>query len=207
MQVPGLLQEYKGCLATRKFDEAEKINKEINYFITNEINTTGKELKDFAHDLLDEAYRFEESVPVYFAAASLFKKKGYLGWMSLCVGGDLLWRGMHLANKRMIERDVTMKDVVKRHVIPLMRDIKNQMLEVTSVSEGDKCWCMSEVLRYIAKSEELVDDDVAANKAREESRVWEGRLRELEEESESSEVEEGSESSEVEEEPETYLMQ
>jgi len=86
MQVPGLLQEYKGCLATRKFDEAEKINKEINDFITNEINTTGKELKDFAEGLLFEADRFEESIPVYFAAASLFKKKGNLEFMRYCVG-------------------------------------------------------------------------------------------------------------------------
>jgi len=172
MQVPGLLQEYKGCLATRKFDEAEKINKEINYFITNEINTTGWELRSFAHDLLNEADRIEESVPVYFAAASLFKKKGDLEGMSDCVGdyGDVRWswRGMHAANERMIERDVTMKDVVKRHVIPLMRDIKNQMLEMTSVSEEDKCWCISWVLRYIARSEELVDDDVAAHEAWEE---------------------------------------
>jgi len=103
---------------------------------------------------------------------------------------------MNGANERMIIRDVTMKDVVKRHVIPLMHDIKNQMLEMTSVSEEDKCRFMSEVLRYIARSEELVDDDVAANKAREESRLWEGRWRGLEEESESSEMEEGSESSE-----------
>ena len=89
-----------------------------------------------------------------------------------------MWGGMYGANMRMIERDVTMKDVVKRHVIPLMHDIKNQMLEVTSVSEGDKCEDMCLVLEYIAESEELVDDDVAANKAREEWRVWEGRLRE-----------------------------
>ena len=85
MQVPGLLQEYKGCLATRKFDEAEKINKEINDFITNEINTTGWELRSFAHDLLNEADRFEESVPVYFAAASLHKKKGSLDGMCFSV--------------------------------------------------------------------------------------------------------------------------
>jgi len=201
MQVPGLLQEYKGCLATRKFDEAEKINKEINYFITNEINTTGLELWRFAHDLLRKAYRCEESVPVYFAAASLFKKEGDLEMMRYCVEGVGLWKGMHGANMGMIARDVTMKDVVKRHVIPLMRDIKNQMLEMTSVSE-DKCRFMSEVLRCIAESEELVDDDVAAMVAREESRVWElerWRLR--------RELEEESESSEVEEEPGTYLMQ
>jgi len=188
MQVPGLLQEYKGCLATRKFDEAEKINKEINYFITNEINTTGDELMDFADDLLNEAGRFEESIPVYFAAASLFKKEGDLKWMRHCVDGDdvVCWGGMHGANQGMITRDVTMKDVVKRHVIPLMHDIKNQMLEMTSVSEKVKCWEMSRVLEFIAESEtwsvKLVDDDVAAKEAREESRVWEERWRsELEE--------------------------
>ena len=112
---------------------------------------------------------------------------------------------MHGANRKMIKRDVTMKDVVKRHMIPLMRDIKNQMLEVTSVSEEDKdkCECMSWVLRFIAESEELVDDDVAANKAWEESRVWRSESSEMEEESESSEMEEDSESSEMEEDSES----
>ena len=107
---------------------------------------------------------------------------------SFCVSDG--WKGMHGANVRMIGRDVTMKDVVKRHVIPLMRDIKNQMLEMTSVSEEDKCWCISWVLRYISRSEELVDDDdVAAMEALMESmqsRVWE-----LKEESESSEEQPG----------------
>jgi len=185
MQVPGLLQEYKGCLATRKFDEAEKINKEINDFITNEINTTGDELWYFCDHLLNKADRFEETIPVYFAAASLYKVRR-LARMSLCVGCIVWWGGMHGANVRMIECDVTMKDVVKRHVIPLMHDIKNQMLEVTSESEYAKCEHMSRVLGYIAESEELVDDDVAAKEAREEGRAWEERLRELEEESESS---------------------
>jgi len=162
MQVPGLLQEYKGCLATRKFDEAEKINKEINDFITNEINTTGRELKDFAEDLVVKADRFEESIPVYFTAASLYKEGNLerrMEGMRRCVGGGWWWGGIHGANRRMIARDVTMKDVVKRHVIPLMHDIKNQMLGVTSVSEKVKCGLMSRVLEYIAESEKLVRDD------------------------------------------------
>jgi len=193
MQVLGLLQEYKGCLATRKFDEAETINKEINYFITNEINTTGWELRRFADDLLNNADRFEESIPVYFAAASLYKKEGDLVGMRLCVGDCCFvggwrgnvggWRGIREANMGMIKRDITMKDVVKRHVIPLMHDIKNQMLEMTSESEKDKCWLMRRVLEYIAESQKLVDDDVASKETKEE------RWRELEEE------------------PETYLMQ
>ena len=169
MQVPGLLQEYKGCLATRKFDEAEKINKEINDFVTNDINTTEEELTSFGDDLVDEADRFEESIPVYFAAASLLRESVGSGWW---------WDGLNRANMWMIERDVTMKDVVKRHVIPLMHDIKNQILEMTSVSEEDKCWCMSRALRSIAESEKLAGDDVAAKEAREESRVWWGRWRE-----------------------------
>jgi len=181
MELPSLLQEYKSCLATRKFDEAEKLNKEINYFITNEINTTGWELMSFADDLLNNADRFEESIPVWFAAASLCKKKGDLVGMSLCVG--VQWGGMHRANKSMIDRDVTMKEVVKRHVIPLMLDIKNQMLEVTPESEGRKCERLSRVLKYIAKSEKCVDDDEAAQEALKESRVWWERLR-LEEERE-----------------------
>jgi len=171
-QVPSLLQEYKSCLATRKFDEAKKMNKETNYLITNEINTTGWELWRFAHDLLWKADCFEESIPVYFAAASLFKKEGDLMEMTWCVDE---WKGMHGANRRMIARDVTMKEVVKRHVIPLMHDIKNQMLEMTSVIDKDKCFNMSYVLEYIARSEDLVDDDVAAKEAREESKVWEER--------------------------------
>jgi len=198
MQVPRFLEEYKGCLATRKFDEAEEINKEINNFIANEINTTGWELKRFADDLLTKADRIEKSIPVYFATASLFEKEGDLRGMSLCVFGDWfvedewVWRGqmqmkivgieggMHGANLGMIKRDVTMKEVAKCHVIPLMRDIKNQMLEVTPTSEkeaGEYCKRMSYVLEYIAESEKLVYDDVAAKEAREESKVWLERWR------------------------------
>ena len=187
-QVPSLLQEYKSCLATRKFGEAKKTNKEINYLITNEINTTGEELWSFAEDLLFKADCIEESIPVSFAAASLYKKEGDLMGMSWCVGGGWGlgylggWGGMHGANKRMIERDVTMKEVVKRHMIPLMHDVKNQMLEMTSVREKVKCERMSSVLDSIALSEALVDDDVAAKEAREEREVWEERRRRIEEE-------------------------
>ena len=100
-----------------------------------------------------------------------------------------VWGGMHWANKRMIERDVTMKEVVKRHVIPLMHDVKSQMLEMTSVSDIDKCKYMSEVLEYIARSEGLVDDDVAAKQAWEERRrIGEQRRRRIEEERERIEV-------------------
>ena len=80
-EVPSLLQKYKSCLATRKFVKAKKTNKEINYLITNEINTPGEELWSFAEDLLLKADCFEESIPVYFAAASLLKKEGNLVMM------------------------------------------------------------------------------------------------------------------------------
>ena len=168
-QVPSLLQEYKSCLATRKFDEGKKINNEINYLITNEINTTGWDLIHFADNLLFKADFFEESIPVFFAAASLCEKNEDIGGMSTCIGfrWDIGWGGMYGANKRMIERDVTMKEVVKRHVIPLMHHVKNQMLEMTSVSDSDKLFEMSLVLECIAGSEELVDDDVAAKEAKE----------------------------------------
>jgi len=172
--VPSLLQEYKSCLATRKFDEAKKTNKEIHCLITNEINTTGWELKRFADDLVTKADCLEECVPVYFAAASLFKKEGNLEWMGMCVD---LWGGIYAANKRMIERDVTMKEVVKRHMIPLMHEVKSQLLEATSVSEEVKCEGMSWVLDYIAESEGLVDDDDAAKEAMKESEAWEERRR------------------------------
>ena len=183
-QVPSLLQEYKSCLATRKFDEAKKINKEINDLITNEINTTGEELWNFADGLQWRADRFEESIPVLFATASLFKKEGNLYDMSWSVGYGgyaVPWEGMHGAIRSMIERDVTMKEVAKHHVIPLMHDVKNQMLEMTSVSEKDNCERMSWVLACIAVSEELIDDDVAAKEAREESKVWKERRRRIEE--------------------------
>ena len=172
-QVSILFQEYKSCLATRKFDEAKKINKEINDLITKKINITGRELMRFADNLLFTADCFEESIPVYFTAASLFKKEGDLMLMRRCV--DFAGWGMYKANMGMIKRDVTMKEVVKRHVIPLMHDVKNQMLEMTSVSDKDKCECISELLDSIARSEKLVHDDVAAMEAREESREWKGR--------------------------------
>jgi len=142
----------------------------------------------FACRLLWEADCFEVSIPVYFAAASLLKKERDM-WplllkMSYCVGFKPISgrpKGMYWASKWLIRRDATMKEVVKRHVIPLMHDVKNQMLEVTSVSEEDKCRWMNQVLGKIAKSEELVDDDEAAEEAWKECDVWEERRKREEE--------------------------
>ena len=148
----------------------KKRKTEINYLITNGINATGQELRIFAEDLVEKADCFEESIPVYFAAASLSAKNGELKEMRWCVGGCRT--GMQGASEGMIARDVTMKEFVKRHVIPLMHDVKNQMSEVTSVSEADKCGWMSIVLRDIVASERLVDDNEAALEARKESDAW-----------------------------------
>jgi len=94
--------------------------------------------------------------------------------MFLCVDGMLG------ASKKMIARDVTMEEIVNRHVIPLMHDVKKQMLETISKSPEDKFSNMSSVLSYIAWSEELVDDDEAALEARKEREVWEERKRRIE---------------------------
>jgi len=182
-EIPSLLQEYKNFLATRKFDEAEKTNKVIHSLITNEISTTGDELRRFATELLN-AGRYEESIPVYFAAAFLYTKEDLWG-MRYCVGVG--WdghgsAGILGASLKMIGRDVAMKEVVKCHVIPLMHDVKNQMLEMTSVSEKDKSWWMSQVLERIARSAKLVDDDEAAKEALKESRVWKEKWWQIEEE-------------------------
>ena len=113
-------QKYKIFLATRNFAEAKNTNKVIQSLITNGINTTGDELRRFATELL-EADRYEESIPVYFAAAFLYTKEDWWG-MWYCVGGDGHEPGGILgANVKMIKRDVTIKQVVKHHVIPLMQ--------------------------------------------------------------------------------------
>ena len=180
-QVPCLLQEYRRYLATKNFDDAKKTNKEINYLITRGIYSGESELVSFANDLLLKDNRCEECISVYCAAASLYKTEGYLGRMALCVGGGgLLGRdGIHRANKMMIERDITLKKVVKCHVIPLMHDIKSLMLEVPSASEEDICWWMVYVLEYISASEELVDDDEAAKAAMKERETWQKRWRQI----------------------------
>jgi len=162
-QVQTLLEKYKSCLATRKLDEAKKTSEGINSVITNGMNTTGMELLSFAQDQLKNG-RCEESIPVFFAAASMFHKEGDLMRMSCCLGA----KGIQGANTKIIKCDATMKDVVKRHVIPLMHDVRNLMLQVTTASEKDKSWWMGQVLEYIAYSAQLVDDHEAAKRAREE---------------------------------------
>jgi len=62
-------------------------------------------------------------------------------------------------------------------VIPLMHDVKNQMSEMTSVSEKDKCRGIRRVLDCIAWSAKLVNDDVAAKGAMKEREVWDERRR------------------------------
>jgi len=75
--------------------------------ITNGINTTGRELERFTLDLVINAWCFEESIPVYFAAAFLFRKKGDLEGRSECVG-DAGFGGWRTGvNESKIKLDVT----------------------------------------------------------------------------------------------------
>jgi len=168
-EVPGLLQHYKGCLADRKLDEAKNTIKKLNFLIASEFNTPGNELNSFAEDLL-QSDRCEEAIAVFFVAISLFKEKEYLWGMSECLGG--YGRGIHEANSRMINYDITMKEVVKYHVIPIMHDFKNQMLEMTAVNEEDNDGAISWALGCIAWSEGLVYDDETANETYKERGAW-----------------------------------
>jgi len=91
--------------------------------------------------------------------------------MFLCVDG------MYGASKKMIARDVTMEEVVNRRVIPLMHDVKKQMLETISKSPEDKFSNMSGAL--VHRLERRIDDE-AALEARKEREVWEERKRRIE---------------------------
>jgi len=67
-------------------------------------------------------------------------------------------------SRKTISNDVTMTEVVKKHVISFMLEIMERMKHVTSVDKGKRCELVVQAVRKFANSEELIGDDDAAKK-------------------------------------------
>lgn len=153
-QVPSLNKKYSHWLETGKWDEAKQTLVRITCLITEEINAAGSDLQSLG-DLVRRK-DCHEAILLYFASASSWKSVGTLRGMKACV--EKLWE----VNKTMVERSHRAKGLVKYHVIPLMHDIKEDMLLVPEKNKEEKCEFEVKAFHCIAKSYIMVDEQSTA---------------------------------------------
>lgn len=115
--------------------------------------TVSKEMHEFGHELQRDGLG-QESILVYFGAAMMYRNEVY---------GKVALVGMHgcearlkEASIRLVATDPGKKQLVKDHVIPLMREITNWMEQVVTDDDSLKCWKIVFALLAIVCCEDLV---------------------------------------------------
>lgn len=110
-------------------------------------------MHEFGHELQRDGLG-QESILVYFGAAMMYRNEVY---------GKVALVGMHgcearlkEASIRLVATDPGKKQLVKDHVIPLMREITNWMEQVVTDDDSLKCWKIVFALLAIVCCEDLV---------------------------------------------------
>lgn len=158
---PDLVKNYKLCLESGNTDKARRLLTDISRLVFSEVDTTAKEMRK-AGDKFRNVKRYLDSIPFLFASVSLDKRdedgKRLLEEMKWCI-----WR-MSEVSKGMSAGDVSLQRVVKSHLIPLMREIMEDMKN-TEEDEEAKVDEIIWALRWISESEAAINEFQSAEAA------------------------------------------
>ncbi|XP_078493403.1 uncharacterized protein LOC144748822 [Ciona intestinalis] len=150
-----LVNHYQCCMLARKTEEAVRIKEQLKTLIKEKFQTTPNKIETFADTIRGEG-RDMEAILFYQIAAEFYGNQSKAGLVGIvnCV------KGIIESIKAMLSRDKGLKPIVRTHVIPLMRDMREMIRRSDDVSEEDRCleevWC----LHCIGWSEYLVGDQI-----------------------------------------------
>ncbi|XP_078493397.1 uncharacterized protein LOC144748818 [Ciona intestinalis] len=148
-----LVNHYRCCMLAGETEEAMRIKEQLKKLIKEKFQTTPNEIKTFAHTIRGEG-RDMEAILFYQIVAEFYGNQSKAGLVGI---RNCAW-GIKESIKAMLSRDKELKPIVRTHVIPLMRDMREMIRRSDDVSEEDRCleevWC----LHCIGWSEYLVDD-------------------------------------------------
>ncbi|XP_078493411.1 uncharacterized protein LOC144748828 [Ciona intestinalis] len=134
-------------------EEAIRIKEQLKTLIKEKFQTTPNEIKAFADNIRGEG-RDMEAILFYQIAAEFYGNQSKAG----LVGIRNCAEGIKESIEAMLSCDEELKAIVRTHVIPLMRDMREMIRRSDDVSEEDRCleevWC----LHHIEWSEDLVGD-------------------------------------------------
>ncbi|XP_078493382.1 uncharacterized protein LOC144748814 [Ciona intestinalis] len=161
-----LVNHYRCCMLVGETEEAIRIKEQLKTLIKEKFQTTPNEIKTFADTIRGEG-RDMEAILFYQIAAEFYgnqSKAGLVGikYCALGIGESIM---------AMLSRDKELKPIVRTHVIPLMRDMREMIRRSDDVSEEDRC--LEEVccLHRIEYSEYLVGDRINCESTVEEAIV------------------------------------
>ncbi|XP_078493051.1 uncharacterized protein LOC108949958 [Ciona intestinalis] len=148
-----LVNHYRCCMLVGEMEEAIQIKEQLMTILKEKFETTANEIKTSADTIRDEE-RDMEAILFYLIAAEFYGNQS-----KECLVGisDCAW-GMKESIRPMLSRDKGLKPIVRTHVIPLMRDMREITRGSDDVSEENRCLQEVECLCQIGVSEYLVGD-------------------------------------------------
>nr|XP_002121844.1 uncharacterized protein LOC100176565 [Ciona intestinalis] len=148
-----LVNHYRCCMLAEKGQEAIRIKEQLKNLFKEKFQTTPNEIATFADTIRGEG-RDMESILFDQIGAEFYGNQPKAG----LVGIVYCAFGIRKSIEAMLSRDKELKPIVRTHVIPLMRDMREMIRRSDDVSEEDRClqevWC----LNYIGYTEGLVSD-------------------------------------------------
>ncbi|XP_078491044.1 uncharacterized protein LOC144747127 [Ciona intestinalis] len=149
------LNHYRCCMLVGEMEEAIRIKKQLmETLIKEKYETTPNRIETFAHTIRGEG-RDMEAILFYQIAAEFYGNQSKAG----LVGIRNCALGIKNSIKTMVSRDEELKPIVRTHVIPLMRDMREMIRRSVrkSVLE-DRCLEEVDCLHWIEYSAGLVGD-------------------------------------------------
>ncbi|XP_078491196.1 uncharacterized protein LOC108950821 [Ciona intestinalis] len=142
-----LVDHYRCCMLAGETEEAIRIKEQLKILLEEKFQTTPNEIKTFAHTIRGEG-RGMEAILFYQIAAEFYGNQSKAGLVGIknCAGG------IKNSIKTLVSRDEELKPIIRTHVIPLMRDMREMIRRSDDVSEEVYC------LHYIEFCQYLVGD-------------------------------------------------
>ncbi|XP_078493155.1 uncharacterized protein LOC144748719 [Ciona intestinalis] len=148
-----LVNHYRCCMLAGETEEAIRIKEQLKTLIKEKFQTTPNKIETFADTIRGEG-RGMEAILFYQIAAEFYGNQSKAG----LVGIRNCALGIRESIEAMLSRDKGLKPIVRTHVIPLMRDMREMIRRSDDVSEEDRCLEEVRCLHYIEYSEGLVGD-------------------------------------------------
>ncbi|XP_078483285.1 uncharacterized protein LOC100183568 [Ciona intestinalis] len=148
-----LVNHYRCCMLAEEAEEAIRTRNQLKSLFKEKFQTTPNEIGTFA-DTIRGKGKDMEAILFYQIAAEFYANQSKAGLVGI---QNCAWV-MKESIRAMLSRDKELKPIVRTHVIPLMRDMREMIRRPDDVSEEDQCLQEVRCLHYIGWSENLVGD-------------------------------------------------
>nr|XP_026692884.1 uncharacterized protein LOC108949998 [Ciona intestinalis] len=148
-----LVNHYRCCMLVEETEEAIRIKEQLKTLLKEKFQTTPNEIKTFG-DTFRGKGRDMGAILFYQIAVEFYGNQSKAG----LVGISNCACGIQESIKAMLSRDEGLKPIVRTHLIPLMREMREMIRRSSDVSEEDRCLQEVRCLNQIEYSEYLFGD-------------------------------------------------